>query len=130
MKPKKEWFIRVQREDPDAGALFGGVMFHDAMEHFIQRECPDMRDKDALCLMNTHGSDGEEFDCLENWCSVPYEDFKQYLDLGTPFDDFHAKVKVYLDERIMELKEHMERYIMKQKNDTSEGSFKRKKVKK
>jgi hypothetical protein len=99
MKPKKEWFITIKpRTDSKSTGLFSGVMFHDAMEHFITRECGDLKNPNDLCIMHTHDRDGDEFDYMENWCTIPYERFKKYLDPVVSFHDFDKEVRLYLDE--------------------------------
>lgn len=96
MKPKKEWFVKIQSSSETN--LFGGVVFHDAMERFITHECADLHNKDDLVVMSTHGSDGEEYDEIENDCTVPYDRFKKYLDLNTSFQEFRDELKTYKEE--------------------------------
>lgn len=99
MKPRSEWFVKIQPANgDDVASLFGGVVFHDAMERFITRECGNSS-KDDLVVMSTHGLDGEEYDEIENECTVPFERFQKYLDLNTSFEEFRAELKKYKDER-------------------------------
>jgi hypothetical protein len=113
MKPQKEWFFKVKTKNNSQ--MFGGTMFHDPMESFITRENPDfIVESDYLVLMNTHTSDGEEKDVLENWCCVPYDQFKSYLDPKVPMDDLTVKVENYLKEKMDVIAKEIANYREKQ----------------
>ena len=122
MKPKKEYFIKVKSDDPGT-EFFGGVMFHDAMEHFISREYDrGSPQADYLYIMSTHDENGEEYEVLENNDSVPYDRFSKYLDLNTPFDGFWDDLREYQAEKSAEWDKLREDRVKKAK--TTEGEEK------
>jgi hypothetical protein len=91
MKRKSEMKYSTEINDNDS-FLFKGVLFHDPMEIFIPRE----EDGDNIVIMDTHNKKGKKHDYWEAWCSVPYEEFKHYLDPATPMDCFMSDVESHL----------------------------------
>lgn len=133
MKPQTEWFLKVVADpiDPNgqkskSNSLFDGILIHDSMECFIQRECLDSNESDHLCIMHTHDNEGEEFDVLENWCTVPYDRFNKYLDTSYPMTFFESEVREYLDEQSELRRIEHEKYLARKReaedNIREEGS--------
>lgn len=76
VRPSKK--SKKSEDDGPRAELFGGVVFHDPMEAFILREY-QYDGVDQLTIMNTHDVEGNPHEELENWCSVPFDQFYELM---------------------------------------------------
>ncbi len=96
MKPTAEFSIVVETTDGKKR-----TMFHDPMEMFrTQESFIDTNEFDNIVIAQTHlNTTGEPADVIETWCTVPFDEFSEYLFPHVCMDNFELRVEDYLEEQ-------------------------------
>lgn len=94
MKPTAEFSIIVETADGEKR-----TMLHDPMEVFrTQESFLDKNEFDNIVVAQTHSKEtGEPEDVIETWCTVPFDEFSEYLLPDDCMEDFNDLID-YLHE--------------------------------